>query len=127
MNDKFAYEVKSLDPRLNDAENWEQEIANYSDEQYKMLLMRMSPDSARLKKDHYLSNLYNKQSAEEFAKFFDDTLRDIAIFNNDIFSVKTGTGAKIILFDELSNYITDSSQRDNFCRVILLQFSGHSE
>jgi type I restriction enzyme M protein len=119
MNDKFSHEVKRLDPRLKNATSWEQEIATYSNDEYEMLLLRMSPDSAKLKREHYLSYLHNRQNQEEFAKFFDDTLRDIAIFNNDIFSVKTGTGAKIILFDELSNYITDSSQRDNFCRAII--------
>lgn len=121
MNDKFGYEVKELEPKLKNAANWEQEIAQYSDKQYEMLLMRMSPDSAKLKREHFLSNLHNRQNKEEFAKYFDDTLRDIAIFNNEIFSVKTGTGAKIRLFDELSNYITDSSLRDNFCRALVNQ------
>ncbi len=110
MNDKFGYEVKQLEPKLKNAANWEQEIAKYSDKQYEMLLLRMSPDSAKLKREHFLSNLHNNRTRKQFAKFFDDTLRDIAIFNNEIFSVKTGTGAKITLFDELSNYITDSSQ-----------------
>lgn len=126
MNDKFGYELKQLDPKLKNAESWEQEIAKYTDKQYEMLLLRMNPDSAKLKREHFLSNLYNKQDKEEFAKFFDDTLRDIAIFNNDIFSVKTGTGAKIVLFDEISNYITDSSQRDNFCKAIINQLVNFS-
>ncbi len=126
MNDKFGYEVKQLEPKLAAAESWEKEIAQYSDKQYEMLLLRMNPDSAKLKREHFLSNLYNKQDKEEFAKFFDDTLRDIAIFNNDIFSVKTGTGAKIVLFDEISNYITDSSQRDNFCKAIINQLVNFS-
>jgi len=126
MNDKFGHEVKLIDPKLKNAEKWEQEIATYSDEQYQKLLMRMNPDSAKLKREHFLSNLFNNQNKEEFAKFFDDTLRDIAIFNNDIFSVKTGTGAKVTLFDELSNYITDSSQRDNFCKAIINQLVNFS-
>lgn len=126
MNDKFGYEVKELEPKLKNAANWEQEIAQYSDKQYEMLLMRMSPDSAKLKREHFLSNLHNRQNKEEFAKYFDDTLRDIAIFNNEIFSVKTGTGAKIRLFDELSNYITDSSLRDNFCRALVNQLVNFS-
>jgi type I restriction enzyme M protein len=126
MNDKFGYEVKQLESKLATAESWEKEIAQYSDKQYEMLLLRMNPDSAKLKREHFLSNLYNKQDKEEFAKFFDDTLRDIAIFNNDIFSVKTGTGAKIVLFDEISNYITDSSQRDNFCKAIINQLVNFS-
>jgi type I restriction enzyme M protein len=121
MNDKFGYEVKRLDAKLKNAENWEQEIAKYSEKQYEMLLLKLSPDSAKLKRHHFLSHLHNKQNQEEFAKFFDDTLRDIAITNNDIFAVKTGSGAKVQLFDELSSYITDSSQRDNFCRALINQ------
>ena len=126
MNDKFGYEAKELEPKLKKSESWEKEIANYTDEQYEMLLMRMNPDSAKLKREHFLSNLYNSQDKPEFAKFFDDTLRDIGIFNNDIFSVKTGTGSKITLFDELSNYITDSSQRDNFCKALINQLVNFS-
>ncbi|MBT3934267.1 MAG: SAM-dependent DNA methyltransferase [Bacteroidetes bacterium] len=126
MNDKFGYEVKELNPKLKTASNWEQEIANYSEKQYEMLLLKMSPDSAKLKREHFLSNLHNLQNKEEFAKYFDDTLRDIAIFNNEIFSVKTESGAKVTLFDELSNYITDSSRRDNFCRALVNQLVNFS-
>lgn len=126
MNDKFGYEVKQLDSRLKNAEKWEIVIGDYSDDDYEMLLLGMSPNSARLKREHYLSYLFTKQSVEQFARFFDDTLRDIAITNNDIFSVKTGTGARITLFDELSQFISDSSQRDNFCRAIVNQLVNFS-
>ena len=126
MNDKFGYEVKSVDKKLRESDSWEKEIAKYSDDEYEMLLIRMNPESAKLKREHYLSNLHNKQNQEEFAKFFDDTLRDIAIFNLDIFSVKTGAGSKITLFEELSNYVTDSSQRDDFCRAIVNQLINFS-
>jgi len=125
MNDKFGYDVKQIDEKLKNAESWEKAIAEYSEEEYETLLMSLNPESAKLKREHFLSNLFDLQNKEEFAKFFDDTLRDIAIFNNDIFSVKAGTGAKIRLFDEqLSNYISDSSQRDNFCRAIVNQLIG---
>lgn len=126
MNDKFGYELKQLDTKLGKADNWEKLLAGYSESDYEMLLLRMNPDSAKLKREHCLSNLYNKQDKEEFAKLFDDTLRDIAIFNNDIFSVKTGTGAKITLFDELSQFISDSSQRDNFCKALVNQLVNFS-
>ncbi len=126
MNDKFGYEVKEIDDKLKNSENWEQDIAEYSENDYEMLLLRLPPESAKLKRRHFLSNLHNKQNMEEFAKFFDDTLRDIAIFNNEIFSVKTGRGTKITLFDELSNYITDASQRDDFCKAIVNQLVNFS-
>ena len=126
MNDKFGYDVKQIDEKLKNAESWEQTIMTYSDDEYEMLLMELNADSAKLKREHFLSSLFDRQNQEEFAKYFDNTLLDIAFYNNEIFSVKTGTGSKITLFDELSNYISDSSQRDNFCRAIvnqLVQFS----
>lgn len=126
MNDKFGYEVKQIDTKLRKAEYWEQEIAKHSDKEYAMLLNKMSPDSAKLKREHFLSYLHNKQNQEEFAKLFDDTLRDIAIFNNDIFSVKTEGGTKVKLFDDLSTSITDVSKRDSFCKALINQLVNFS-
>lgn len=119
LNDKFGYEVKQIDPRLQKEKSWEVEIANYSDQDYQLLLLKLGPSSARLKPEHFLSYVFNHQNEPEFAKLFDDTLRDIAIFNADIFSVKTGSGAKVALFDEISQFITDSSERDNFCKALI--------
>src|SRR5437764_2930545 len=65
MNDKFGYEVKELKPELTAAESWEREIANYSDEEYEFLLLQLPPESAKLKREHFLSNLHNKQNGEE--------------------------------------------------------------
>ena len=126
MNDKFGYEVKQTDATVAAAENWEQYLTELSEMDYEMLLAQMHPDSARLKPEQFISHLYGQQNAPQFAKLFDDTLRDIALYNSAIFSVKTGTGAKITLFDEISNYITDSSMRDNFCRAVINQLVNFS-
>jgi type I restriction enzyme M protein len=127
MNDKFAYELKKLEPKLNDSDDgWESETKNYSEDEYELLLLRMPPESAKLKREHFLSNLYGNQNAEQFAKLFDDTLREIAILNNEIFAVRTGSGDKIKLFDELSQYIADVSKRDDFCRALLNQLVNFS-
>ena len=119
ISDKFAHEVKQREPALREAASWEKAIAAYSDDDYEDLLDRMSADSPRLKREHYLTAVANRLHEPNFAKTFDAALREIAILNNDIFGVKTNTGASVILFDELSNYITDSSQRDSFCRAII--------
>jgi type I restriction enzyme M protein len=126
MNDKFGYEVKKLDPRLANAANWETEIAKYTDEEYELLLLSMPPESAKLKREYFLSHLYSSQNKDDFAKYFDDTLRAIAIFNNDVFSVKTESGTKINLFDELSKYIADTDKRDKFCIAIVNQLVNFS-
>lgn len=126
MNDKFAYEVKNIDSKLKDADNWEEVVSSYSDDDYEMLLLQLGADTAKLKPYHYISNLFDRQNESDFGKLFDDTLTDIAITNNEIFSVKTGGGAKVILFERLTDYITDSSRRDAFARAIINKLVGVS-
>ena len=121
LNDKFAYEVKKIDEDIAKAKNWEEELSKLDEDDYEMLLFELGADTAHLKPHHFISYLYNKQNEGEFAKLFDDTLRDIAITNSDIFSVQTDGGSKVVLFDEISQFITDSSKRDSFCRAIINQ------
>jgi type I restriction enzyme M protein len=126
LNDKFTYEAKKIRPELNQAVAWEQAMASLSSDEFEMLQLQMGPDTARLKPEHFLAHLFGRQNEPEFAKLFDDTLRDIAITNNDIFAVKTDGGAKVTLFDRVSEYISDPSKRDNFCRALinkLVEFS----
>jgi type I restriction enzyme M protein len=126
LNDKFAFEAKKIQPALAKAESWEAAIAAMSPDDLEMLQMQMGPDTARLKPEHFIAHLWGRQNAPEFAKLFDDTLRDIAISNNDIFAVKTDGGAKITLFDRVSEFITDPSKRDAFCRAIINKLGDFS-
>ena len=126
LNDKFSFEAKKIRPDLAQGESWEQVIAKLSSDDMEMLQLQMGADTARLKPEHFIAYLFGRQNAPEFAKLFDDTLRDIAITNNDIFAVKTEGGAKVTLFDRVSEYITDTSKRDDFCRAVinkLVEFS----
>jgi len=119
LNDKFAFEIKKIDNKIKSSEKWEKAIAALSEDEFEMLKLQLPADTARLKTEHFISTLFEKQNEPEFAKLFDDTLRDIAITNNDIFSVKTDGGAKVTLFDRVSEFITDTSKRDAFCRAII--------
>jgi type I restriction enzyme M protein len=126
LNDKFAFEAKKINPKLADANNWESVIASMSPDELEMLQMQLGPDTAKLKPEHFIAYLFGRQNAPEFAKLFDDTLRDIAISNNEIFAVKTDGGAKITLFDRVSEFITDPSKRDAFCRAIINKLGDFS-
>lgn len=126
LNDKFAFEAKKIRPELAKAESWEAAIAALSPDDMEMLQMQMGPDTARLRPEHFIAYLFGRQNAPEFAKLFDDTLRDIAITNNDIFAVKTDGGAKVTLFDRVSDFITDPSKRDAFCRAIINKLGDFS-
>ncbi|MDW2001555.1 class I SAM-dependent DNA methyltransferase [Vibrio sp. 2304] len=126
LNDKFAYEAKKIDDSIAQAEKWEEVLSSMSEDDLEMLQLQMGGDTARLKPHHFISYLFSQQNAPDFAKLFDDTLRDIAMTNNEVFAVKTNGGAKVVLFDRISEYIADESQRDDFCRAIinkLVEFS----
>lgn len=117
LNDKFAHEVQQIDSRLANAENWIEEIRKFSSDEYEMLTMQLSESTARLKPEQFISSLFERQNEAKFAETFDNTLLDIATENSDIFSVITGGGEKIRLFEELSKYVTDD--RDDFCKAII--------
>jgi len=118
LNDKFVYQIKKLEPKLAKAgEKWEAELNKYSDDEFEVLIMELGEKTARIGRDHFISNLFDKQNEPNFAKIFDDTLLDIAKENSEVFSVVTAGKTKIVLFEEVSKYVTD--ERDAFCKAIV--------
>lgn len=127
LNDKFGHEAKRLDTKLAKSENWEKDIAGYSKNDFNLLLARMPPGSIHLRPEHFISYLFSQQKKDDFTALFDDTLRDIAIANEDVFSVHTISGEQILLFDKnLSAYIVDKTERNDFCCAIINQLTEFS-
>ncbi|WP_422004976.1 HsdM family class I SAM-dependent methyltransferase [Roseivirga pacifica] len=124
LNDKFIYEVKQLDPKLADADDWEEALRNYDEDEYELLMVQLSENTARISPDHFISSLFARQNEANFADLFDNTLLDIARENSDIFSVLTEGGQKIVLFEAISKYVTD--RRDDFCKAIINKLVGFS-
>jgi type I restriction enzyme M protein len=117
LNDKFVHEIKRLEPNLEKAENWEVELKKYSANDYEMLMMQLSESTAHLCPKQFISSLFERQNEANFAEIFDNTLLEIAKENSDIFSVVTEGGEKIVLFENISKYVTD--KRDDFCKAII--------
>jgi len=117
LNDKFVHEVKQIDPKIAKADNWEEALKGYNANDYEMLLMQLSESTTRLQPSQFISSLFERQNEPKFADIFDYTLLDIAKENSDIFSVLTEGGEKIVLFENISKYVTD--KRDDFCRAII--------
>ncbi len=124
LNDKFVHEIKQLDDTIANAENWEDALKALSADEYEMLIMQLSESTAVISPDHYISSLFARQNEANFADIFDTTLTDIARENSDIFSVLTDGGEKIVLFENLSRYVTD--KRDEFCKAIVNKLTGFS-
>jgi type I restriction enzyme M protein len=117
LNDKFVHEVKQLDKKIAKAENWEEALMAYKPNDYKMLVRQLSESTAQLKPEQFISSLFARQNEPKFAEIFDNTLLEIAKENSDIFSVVTEGGEKIVLFENISKYVTD--KRDEFCKAII--------
>jgi type I restriction enzyme M protein len=117
LNDKFAHEVKLIEPKLAKSQSWEDDLRQMPADEYELLLMQLGASTARLKPEHFLSTLWGKQNDQDFAATLDATLLDIAKFNTDIFSVKTNDGEKIVLFEAITQYV--HSGRDDFAKAII--------
>jgi type I restriction enzyme M protein len=117
LNDKFIYEIKKLDPSIATADHWDEKLRSLSADDYELLLLQLSESTARIQPSQFISSIYQRQSEPKFAEIFDNTLLDIAKENSDIFSVMTAEGEKIVLFENISKYVTD--KRDEFCKAIV--------
>ena len=126
LNDQFALAVKKTQPHIAKADKWEEVLTSMECEQYEMLLLSLPAGVAHLKPVHFIGYLFNSQNQKDFAQTFDDTLIDIASSNTDVFSIKTEGGAKVVLFDRVSNFIADESKKDDFCRAIINKLVGFS-
>lgn len=119
INDKFSFEAKKANETLRNSENFQETYENMSDEDVDFLLGRIGNKAPKLKSDQTITFLFNRQNEGDFAKLFDDTLRAVSSENAAIYSVKSSSGAKDRMFDELSQFISDPSQRDAFCRALI--------
>ena len=124
LNDKFIHEIKAIEPQLKDEKNLLEVVQGYTADDYEMLLMQLSESTAQLQPEQFISALFNRQNEPDFDKIFDETLLSIAKLNNDIFSVMTNGGEKILLFENISKYVTDN--RDEFCKALINKLVGFS-
>ena len=119
LNDKFLHEVRELDEQYMESNNLEDSLSKLSEDDYELLLASLPPATAQLKREHFISYLFNHKNTEKYDELFDNTLIDIGNYNIDVFSVKTGSEDKIRLFDALSVYVTERGKRADFCRTII--------
>lgn len=127
INDKFRHEAKKHEQKLKAAVNFQEALQKLTEEEYEFLVRRIGNSAPRLKAEQTIDYIFGKLNADNFAGvYFDPTLRAISEENSALYSIKSTTGAKDTMFDQLSQYISDPSQRDAFCRALvskLVEFS----
>lgn len=124
LNDKFIYEVKKIDSGIADSINVEEALSAYSHDDFEMLTMQLGESTAQISPDQLISSLFSQQNEPNFADLFDKTLIAIGRDNSGIFSAVTDGGEKIVLFENISKYVTDN--RDEFCKALTNKLVGFS-
>ncbi len=125
--DKFAFVSKQSLPALAASSTpFATAIAALDADSLEMLYMQNGAGTPRLAPQQLAASLYNSQAQANFARLFDDTLIDIAQANSAIFAVQTDGGAKITLFERISEFIADPARRDDFCRAIINKLADFS-
>jgi len=127
INDKFRHEAKKHDERLKSKNKFQEVFESFTEEEYGFLVRRIGNSSPKLKPEQTIDYLFGKLNSDNFASiYFDTTLRAISEENAVLYSIKSTSGAKDTMFDQLSQFISDPSQRDAFCRALvnkLFEFS----
>ncbi|MFK4333478.1 type I restriction enzyme M protein [Bacillus sp. RC240] len=95
---------------LNDKLKYEFENREDKDETFDEFVDLVGANTAKMRSEHLIENLYQLQNKQEFHKTFDKVLVEISDMNIDIYSIETVTGQKKGLFDPLSNYIRDEKK-----------------
>ena len=119
INDKFGYAIKQISDKLAKAEKWEITYAEMSEIEREDILDELSADIPKLHPNHLISYLWNQQAKGDFDLIFDNTMLDIAETNSAIFATGTTQNTKIALFETLTNYVTDATQRAPFARALV--------
>ena len=129
FNDKFGYEAKRTPiygERLMAAEKWDEEYDKFSDEEIEDLFTFLPSNTPKMRPEHTIAHLYNAQGQGDFSNLFDSTMVSIAYLNADIFSMATVNKTKLTIFEPITIFIPDSSQRDQFA-VSLMRYIANPE
>lgn len=126
INDKFGHEVKKAEDTLKDAEKWELEYEQMSEDERLDLFDSLSADVPKLLPTHLISYLWNQQTKGDFDLIFDNTMKDIADTNLAVFATQTTQNTKIPIFEALTPYVTDVNERANFARALIDKLANFS-
>ena len=115
-----------LGQRLRNADKWDAEYDNFSDDDILDLFDFLPAGTPRLRPEHTIDHLYNAQQQKDFSALFDSTMVDIADLNAEIFSMATVNKTKLTIFEEITRYIPDTTQRDQFA-VSLMRYIANPD
>lgn len=129
FNDKFAYEAKKsvvFGERLRNATTWDAEYNKFTEDEYLDLFDYLPAGTPKLRPQYTISHLYNCANQGAFASLLDSTMVAIARApeNADVFSMATVGKTKLDIFENITVYVPDMEQRDNFARALVSKIAN---
>lgn len=129
FNDKFAYEAKKskvFGERLRNAKTWDAEYNTFTEDEYLDLFDYLPAGTPKLRPKYTISHLYNSANQGDFASLLDSTMVAIAQApeNADVFSMATVGKTKLDIFENITVYVPDLEQRDNFARALVSKIAN---
>ena len=64
LHDKFIYEIKQIDHKLSEADDWEDKLAAYSKNEFELLMLELSEGTAIIKPEQLITSLFARQNEE---------------------------------------------------------------
>ena len=119
INDKFTHEVKRINKKLAEANDFQKSFESFSEEDLLFLFGRLGNKVPKLYPYQTISYLHDRQNKDNYQDIFDGTLEQISNNNSAKFSIKSSSGAKDKMFDKLSGFILDEGDRAGFCRALI--------
>ena len=95
LNDKLVYDFENREDK---------------DEDFEEFVYFVDANTAKMKKEHLIDKLYQKQNEPNFHIIFDRALVEISEMNKDIYSIETSSGVRKPLFEPLSVYLRDEDK-----------------
>lgn len=95
LNDKLLYDFENREDIEEDFDEFVEYAGIYT---------------AKMKKEHLIESLFQKQNEEDFHKIFDNAFEEVNEMNKDIYNIETASGKKKPLFEKLSVYIRDEGK-----------------
>ncbi len=95
---------------LNDKLLYEFDNREYKDETFDEFVAYADMNTPRMKEEHLIDNLFQKQGDPNFNEIFDKAFVEVNEMNKDIYTIETTSGQKKSLFEPLSGYIRDEGK-----------------
>lgn len=95
LNDKLLYDFENRKDKEEDFDEFVEFAGIYT---------------AKMKKEHLIDNLFQKQNEENFHELFDKAFDEVNEMNKEIYNIETASGKKKPLFEPLSVYIRDDGK-----------------